>query len=263
MPCFFKYPARIYLFTSKLLRRILVVGVMEYANEKVKVAINLLEAQFGRQTWFSDRKAIDQLIATILSQRTNYANERAAFDKMWAEFGSWEGIMEAPVDALTAAIATSNYPEVKAPRIKQVLKQIKSERGNFDLSFLADTPVEESLNWLMALPGVGHKTATFLLLFTFRKPVLPVDTHVHRVSQRLGIINQKTNQAKAHTVLLTLLPRNAEALLNYHKLFFKHGQQVCTWSHPKCKVCVLSHICAYFHANQSLNDKPINSKPQV
>jgi len=151
--------------------------------------------------------------------------------------------MNAPVAELTEAIASSNYPEVKAPRIKTTLGRIYEERGDFDLSFLADISVKEAMDWLMQFEGVGHKTTTFLLLFTFRKPVLPVDTHVHRVSQRLGIIDQKTNQAKAHTVLLDLLPEDADELLNYHKLFFKHGQRVCTWSYPRCRECILTDIC--------------------
>ena len=106
--------------------------------------------------------------------------------------------------------------------------------------------MQEAMDWLMALPGVGHKTATFVMLFTFRKPVLPVDTHVHRVSQRLGIIGPKVSQAKAHQVLLDMLPADADELLNFHKLFFKHGQQICTWSHPKCEECYLTDVCDYY-----------------
>lgn len=220
-------------------------------RDKIRIALTRLEDQFGRQTRFSAKPPMDQLIATVLSQRTNYENERKAFERMWECFGSWEGIMEAPTEALTEAISTSNYPEVKAPRIKAILRQIYEERGNFDLQFLADLPVEEAMEWLMQFEGVGHKTTTFLLLFTFRKPVLPVDTHVHRVSQRLGIITQKTSQAKAHTVLLDLLPRDADELLNYHKLFFKHGQRVCTWSYPRCRECVLTDICDYYRTHFS------------
>ncbi len=225
-------------------------AMMEDVDAKIRIAIETLEAQFGRQTRFSERPPMDQLIATILSQRTNYANERKAFDRMWERFGSWENIMEASLPALTEAIASSNYPEVKAPRIQQVLRLIKEERGDFDLNFLATMPVEDALVWLMKMPGVGHKTATFLLLFTFRKPVLPVDTHVHRVSQRLGIITKKINQAKAHTVLLSMLPREAEVLLNFHKLFFKHGQNICTWSQPHCSACALTKICDYFYSQK-------------
>ncbi|MEQ9437831.1 MAG: endonuclease III [Cyclobacteriaceae bacterium] len=221
-------------------------------NEKIDLALNRLEQQFGRQSRFSSKSPIHQLMATILSQRTNYENERKAFEQMWQRFGSWEGIMNAPTDELTEAIAPSNYPEVKAPRIKKILQQIYEERGNFDLQFLADLPIEEAMEWLMQFEGVGHKTTTFLLLFTFRKPVLPVDTHVHRVSQRLGIISQKTNQAKAHTVLLDLLPKDAPELLNYHKLFFKHGQQVCTWSYPRCRKCILTDICTYYHTSVAI-----------
>ena len=201
---------------------------------------------------------MEQLIATILSQRTNYANERKAYERMWERFGSWEGIMNAPLNELTEAISSSNYPEIKAPRIKETLRRIREERGNFNLDFLDDWPVEKAQEWLMQFEGVGHKTATFLLLFSLRKPVLPVDTHVHRVSQRVGIIGPKVNQAKAHTVLLQMLPQEASELLNYHKLLFKHGQQVCTWSYPRCRNCVLQDICDYY---QSKAVKPPAAQP--
>ncbi|MGB3849063.1 MAG: endonuclease III [Tunicatimonas sp.] len=199
---------------------------------------------------------MEQLVATILSQRTNYANERKAYERMWELFGSWEDIMNAPLDKLTEAIASSNYPEIKAPRIQEVLRRIKEECGDFNLDFLADWPVAKAQEWLMQFEGVGHKTATFLLLFSLRKPVLPVDTHVHRVSQRVGIIGPKVNQAKAHTVLLEMLPADADELLNYHKLLFKHGQQVCTWSYPRCGQCVLRDICDYYQSKVAKKDTP-------
>lgn len=221
---------------------------MPTPEEKIPIVLARLEAQFGRQTRYSTKPPMEQLIATILSQRTNYANERKAYERMWQRFGSWEGIMNAPLDELTEAISSSNYPEIKSPRIKEVLRRIQSACGDFNLDFLADWPVEKAQEWLMQFEGVGHKTATFLLLFSLRKPVLPVDTHVHRVSQRVGIIGPKVSQAKAHTVLLEMLPREADELLNYHKLLFKHGQQVCTWSHPRCGNCVLRDVCDYYQS---------------
>ncbi len=224
---------------------------MSEIQEKINVALQRMEDTLGRQTRFSGKGPMDQLIATILSQRTTYANEKKAFDTMWERFGSWENIINAPVAELTETISTSNYAEVKAPRIQEVLRQIKAERGDFNLDFLGEIPIQEALQWLMALPGVGHKTSTFVLLFTFRRPVLPVDTHVHRVSQRLGIIGPKTTEAKAHQVLLDLLPQEADELLNFHKLFFKHGQRICTWSNPKCQQCYLTDICDYFQKNVS------------
>ena len=223
-------------------------------------ALKRMEEHFGKQTRFSGKNPLDQLISTVLSQRTTYANEKKAFERMWDTFGSWENIMLAPLAELTEAISTSNYPEVKAPRIQLILQQIKAERGNFDLDFLDELPVNEAMQWLMALPGVGHKTSTFVLLFTFRKPVLPVDTHVHRVSQRLGIISSKTNEAKAHSVLLALLPADAGELLNFHKLFFKHGQQICTWSYPKCKQCYLTDLCDYYQENSTRNKNSVQKQ---
>ncbi|MFP4091287.1 MAG: endonuclease III domain-containing protein [Cyclobacteriaceae bacterium] len=219
---------------------------METTQHTLDIALERAEAHFGRQTRFSERPALDQLISTILSQRTTYANEKKAFDRMWTAHGSWEQIMEASLDELTELISSSNYPEVKAPRIQQILRQIWHEHGAFDLSFLGDIPLVEAIDWLMALPGVGHKTSTFVMLFTFRKPVLPVDTHVHRVSQRLGIIGPKVTEARAHKILLDMLTADAHELLNFHKLFFKHGQRICTWNHPKCQQCYLTDVCDFY-----------------
>jgi endonuclease III len=229
-------------------------------KEKMETALKRMEEHFGRQTRFSEKDPLNQLISTVLSQRTTYANEKKAFERMWETFGSWGNIMTASLAELIETISTSNYPEVKAPRIQLILQQIKAERGNFDLNFLDDLPVNEAMQWLMTLPGVGYKTSTFVLLFTFRKPVLPVDTHVHRVSQRLGIISSKTNEAKAHGVLLAMLPADAAELLNFHKLFFKHGQQICIWSYPKCKQCYLTDICDYYQKSDSRNRNSAQQK---
>jgi len=214
-------------------------------NERIYLAIERLENVFGRQLNYSLRPPMEQLIMTILSQRTNYADEKKAYEQMRERFGSWENIANAPLDELTEAIKPSNYPELKAPRIQEVIKQIIAEKGKPDLDFIAEISTEEAMAWLRKLPGVGPKTTTFLLLFTFKRPVLPVDTHVYRVSQRVGLIGSKVNQEKAHDVLLKMLPPVADELLNFHKLFFKHGQQVCTWNHPKCVDCVLKDICDF------------------
>lgn len=213
---------------------------------KLTEALRRLEATHGRQIRYSSKAPMEQLISTILSQRTTYADERAAFERMWSRYGSWQAIADAPVDELTEAISPSNYPEVKAPRIQAVIRQIEAERGKIDVAFLREWEPQAAMDWLMRLPGVGFKTATFLLLFVFRQPVLPVDTHVHRVSQRLGILGPKMSKDKAHAFLPTLLPRTADDLLNFHKLFFKHGQGVCRWSKPACGRCELQDLCQAF-----------------
>lgn len=220
---------------------------METATqEHLDYLLTELEQLYGRQTRYSTKNAMDQLIATILSQRTNYADEKKAFDTLLATYGDWKGVAAAPVDGIENCIQTSRWPEVKAPRIKQILNHVIREYGDTNMDFLADMPVEEAQNLLMELPGVGFKTATFVLLFTLRKPVLPVDTHVHRVSTRFGILPPKISQAKAHTALLERLPRDADELLNFHKLLFKHGQRVCTYTNPRCSKCTVSERCPYF-----------------
>lgn len=214
-------------------------------SAKLDYLLSVLESVYGRQKRYSTKSAMDQLIATILSQRTTYADERTAFNNLLDTYKDWRGVAAAPVDGIEKCIATSRWPEVKAPRIKEILNHIIAEYGGPNLDFLADMEVDDAQELLMKLPGVGFKSATFVLLFTLRKPVLPVDTHVHRVSTRFGILPPKITQAKAHTALLEILPTEADELLNFHKLLFKHGQKVCTFSYPKCDKCPLSSRCDY------------------
>jgi len=221
-------------------------------ENKIFRSTELLEAVYGRQLRYSSKQPLAQLISSVLSQRTTYTDERAAFEAMWKRFGSWNAIMEAPTQELTEAISRASYPEVKAPRIQQILQKIYQELGHWDIRFLQDKTVEEASDWLQKLPGVGHKTSTFLLLFVFKLPALPVDTHVHRVSQRLGLIDTKVSEAKAHRLLKEMLPQKADDLLNFHKLFFKHGQRVCTWRSPKCSSCILSEICQSYQEKRDL-----------
>ena len=215
---------------------------------KLDFLIGTLQAEHGRQTRYSTKSAVDQIIATTLSQRTNYTDEKAAYDKLLATYGDWEGVAAAPVAGIEECIQTSRWPEVKAPRIKELLNIIKEEYGEMNMDFLKGMPVEEAQELLMKLPGVGFKTATFVLLFSLRRPALPVDTHVHRVSTRYGILPPKITQAKSHKALLDMLPADPDELLNFHKLLFKHGQRVCTYSHPRCSKCNVATRCAYYAA---------------
>ncbi|WP_138991714.1 endonuclease III [Larkinella sp. C7] len=224
-------------------------------SEKTRLVHELLNQQYGIQAIRGRLEPLHELIATVLSHRTTHANEVTAFRTMMERFGSWEAIRDAPVEELTAAIQTANYPEVKAPYIKQILSRIIAERGEANIDFLRDMTTEEAMTWLNALPGVGPKTSTLLLLFNFQKPVLPVDTHVHRVTQRLGILGPKVSAEKAHAILLAYLPQDATVLFNFHRHFYWHGQRVCTWSFPKCPQCVLKTHCDYFQGENTRNDK--------
>jgi endonuclease-3 len=219
---------------------------IDTANEKIKQILPELEAEYGRQKRYSSKTAVEQLIATVLSQRTTYANEMHAYNALREAYPSWEEVAEAPVEHIQTLIAKSNYPEIKAPRIKELLTIILEKEGGFEMKFLEEIPVNEALKWLMELPGVGFKTATFVMLFSLKRAALPVDTHVHRVSTRTGILPAKISLEKAHVKLMEMLPHIPDELLNFHKLLFKHGQRVCTWSSPKCGSCAIATYCDYF-----------------
>ncbi|MBA3533820.1 MAG: endonuclease III [Ardenticatenales bacterium] len=205
-----------------------------------------LLATYGERPLVPRRSPMHELISTMLSHRTTQKNEDTAFRQMWDRFGSWEAIRDAPVADLAEAIAPSNFPEAKAPRIQDTLARIIDERGEASIDFIAALDAAAGLRWLMALPGVGIKTASLVLLFCFSKPIMPVDTHLHRVSGRLGFIGPKTSAEAAHRDLLVLLPPEPPVLFNFHVAMLRHGQTLCIWGTPRCAKCPLTDICDYY-----------------
>jgi endonuclease III len=223
-------------------------------RERAMLIYELLGEVYGIKPWKPRREPLHELISTILSHRTTEANEAKAFDQLWQKYGSWEAIRDAPVAGIAEAIAPANWPDVKAPRIKTVLARIIDERGAPDIGFLADLPVEAGMAWLESLPGVGPKTASLVLLFCFHKPVLPVDTHVHRVSQRLGLIGPRATADQSHTLLPQLLPSDADVLWNFHLNMLRHGQKICVWGTPRCEHCNLRKHCDYARTHGRAGD---------
>ena len=217
------------------------------AQDKAIKIYNILLDHYGERPLKPPRRdPMTELIMTILSQRTTEANEALAFKRMWEHYGSWEAIRDADIDKLTELVSPSTFPEAKADNIKATLKQIIDEQGSASIDFLEDLSVEEGLKWLLSLPGVGIKTASLVLLFNFSKKVIPVDTHVHRVSLRTGLLPQKTSASKAHQLLLDILPDDPHILFNFHVTCLRHGQKLCTWSDPKCSQCPIKHLCEYY-----------------
>lgn len=219
--------------------------------EKEGLVYQRLLATYGEHPLKPRREPMHELISTMLSHRTTQQNESIAYHAMREKFGSWEAIRDAPVEELTEAIQAANFPEVKAPRIKEVLAKIIEERSEANIDFLRDLPLEEAMAWLIALPGVGIKTASLVLLFCFSKPILPVDTHVHRVSQRIGLIGSKINPTAAHPLLLALFPPDPHILYNFHVNMLKHGQKICIWKSPRCEQCPLTDLCNYYQTVRS------------
>ncbi len=203
----------------------------------------LLGKEYGRLKWRSHRDPLDELLLTILSQNTSDHNSRRAFDCLIKRFGSWEAVAEADVEDIADAIKLGGLARVKAPRIKRILEQIKAGRGSLDLAFLNQMTVAEAKAWLQSLPGVGPKTAACVLLFSLGKPVLPVDTHIHRVAKRLGLIDSRVNAEKAHEILGDMVP--AKDVYRFHIYMIEHGRRVCKAQRPLCHRCVLLKGCPF------------------
>jgi endonuclease-3 len=200
-----------------------------------------LRAYYGSPEPRRSDGPLAELVQTILSQNTSDVNTERAFASLWDTFGAWEAILAAPAPAIADAIRSGGLAEIKAPRIKGVLAAIKADRGNLSLDFLADLPLDEARTYLTSLKGVGPKTAACVLLFALGMPALPVDTHVHRVSQRLGLIGPKVAAEPAHRLLEASIP--PDQMFDAHMLLIKHGRVLCKALRPRCEACPLVDVC--------------------
>lgn len=200
---------------------------------------------YGVAEW-SRKDPLSMLVDIILSHRTRDQQTAAAYANLKNRFGSWAAMRDAPTEEVQAQIIGVNWPEVKAPRLQALMRRIEQERGELSLDFLRELPVEEGAAWLNRLEGVGPKTTACVLLFSCRKPILPVDTHVHRLSIRLGLIGPKVTADNAHALLQALLPNDAQTIYNFHKGLLRHGQRICVYDRPRCEKCSLTDICNYY-----------------
>jgi len=208
---------------------------------RVATVLARLEQAYGPRPWKVGGRPLDSLIGTILSQHTNDRNSGAAMDRLKERFPSWDAAADARLPQIAAAIRVAGLHRQKARTIRQVLRQIREERGTADLDFLRRQPTDEVKAYLLALPGVGPKTAACVLLFCLKRPVLPVDTHVHRVTRRLGLIGPKTSAARAHDDLAAIVPQ--DRVYAFHVLIIQHGREVCHARRPNHADCCLRDVC--------------------
>ena len=200
-----------------------------------------LIALYGEPHWRPHMDPISELVSTILSQNTNDVNRDRAFQQLRERFPTWEAVRDADVDAVKEAIQIAGLANHKGPAMVRALKHITAERGELSLDFLREMAVDEAKAWLVAIKGVGPKTAAIVLLFSLGMPAFPVDTHVHRVSRRLGLIGPKVTRERAHVVLEEALP--AETYYAAHLNLIRHGRETCGARTPHCEACVLNDIC--------------------
>jgi endonuclease-3 len=204
---------------------------------------------YGEPEWRPHLDPVSELVSTILSQNTNDVNRDVAFNRLVARFPSWEQVRDADVEEVVKAIRPAGLANQKGPRIQDALRIITQEQGELTLDFLADVPVEEAKTWLSSIKGVGPKTAAIVLLFSLGRPAFPVDTHVHRVTKRLGLIGPRASREKAHVELeLLVAPEDYYA---FHLNLIRHGRQVCTSRKPHCLDCALTDLCDYYEAQEA------------
>jgi endonuclease-3 len=226
---------------------------METKTESADLAVwvcDQLDAENGKLTWHSHGEPLGALIQTILSQHTSDKNSERAYDNLRRTFPDWDTVREAPIPEISDAIRSGGLADAKAPRIRSVLEQIHARQGETSLDFLYNTPTDEALEYLLSFHGVGPKTAACVLMFSLGRPVLPVDTHVFRVSHRLGLIEQKIGEAKAHDALQAQLP--PERVYSFHVHLIRHGRRVCTAQRPQCEICVLQERCRHHQSNRGV-----------
>jgi len=212
------------------------------SESKIRRLAKLLKKAYGvpppRRT-----PAVDELIRTILSQNTSDKNSVPAFWALKRRFGRWERVLKTPKASISAVIKHAGLANIKSARIVGVLRQIKEREGRISLARIKDMSAEDGLGYLKLLEGVGPKTAACVLLFSFGKPVMPVDTHIFRVTKRLGLIGPGLNIEEAHKVLTSMIPK--DLIYELHLGIISHGRETCRASSPKCGSCVLYRVCAF------------------
>lgn len=194
----------------------------------------------------SPREPLDGLVLIILSQATSDINCDRAFRSLKTRFPTWDEVLDAPVEHLADAIRSGGLANQKAARIHAILRQIKDDSGTLDLDWMHDATSDECTAYLNKFKGIGPKTIACVLVFFLNKPAFPVDTHVHRISKRLGWIRPKANAEEAHRVLEELVPD--ECKLDLHVNLISHGRAICRAQGnggPRCQSCILRKACAY------------------
>ncbi len=208
------------------------------ACEKIKKLAALLEKKYGKLEWQSQGDPLEMLVLTILSQNTNDNNRDRAFASLKKTFPTYESIVQAPIEKVASAIKEGGLHHQKAKRIQEVLKRIKTERGAYDLSYLQDLSTEEAFDELIRFDGVGKKTTGVVLTFSLNKPYFPVDTHIERITHRLGLVKDGEDP---HDVMNEIVPK--ELTYQFHLHLIWHGRETCRARTPLCEKCVIAALC--------------------
>ncbi len=207
----------------------------------VEHIIDKLTPLYGPIEWKPRYNALDELIFTVLTQHTSDLNAERAFDELRRRIPSWAQVIEADTEQVAKAIQSGGLANQKSVRIQAILREILARHGHLELEFLKDLELDEARAWLTDLPGVGPKTAAVVMAFSLGMPAMPVDTHIHRVSGRLGLIREGTSADDAHIVMEKIVAPDDR--FNFHMLLITHGRQLCKARRPRCGDCPLAELC--------------------
>ena len=208
-------------------------------KSKLRTIRDRLRDAYGRPLPRPHMAPVEELILTVLSQNTNDRNRDVAYGRLVERFPSWQAIRDAPEEEVEEAIRPGGISKVKAARIQKILESIDEQ----ELAHLDEMPLGEAREWLCSLPGVGRKTAACVLLFSFGRPDIPVDTHVFRVGTRLGLFRPGASFDEAHDEILKLA--DAEDAYEIHVGLIRHGRRICAARNPRCDECPLLSLCPY------------------
>lgn len=213
-------------------------------SEKIFFILDALENEYHNEARSPDLghyEPLDGLILTILSQNTNDKNRDKAFENLKALFPEWQDVIEAGAEKLEDAVRTAGLAKTKANRIITILNKIHKDFNTYSIKTLAEHESNYIREYLRSLPGVGAKTVACVMLFDFKLPAFPVDTHISRIARRIGIVPEKTSAEDISVLLEKIVP--ASRCLGGHVNIIAHGRAVCHSQKPECKKCVLSAIC--------------------
>ena len=212
----------------------------------VRKMVRALDPLFGGEAWARQRRdsdPLDTLIRAILSQNTNDGNSGQAYRSLRERFSTWEAVLEADPEDLKETIRIAGLANQKGPTIQAVLTWLKSERGKLELDFLCGLPEEEAVEILTRHKGVGIKTAFIVLSFACGKDLCAVDTHVHRILRRMGVVDERCGREKAHAELAGLIPKGRAR--SFHVNLVDFGKTICTAQKPDCQACPLRRPCRF------------------
>jgi len=222
---------------------------MQNRKEIANKIHELLLDYYGYPDWRNPLPPLDELVSTILSQNTNDLNRDRAFEALTDRFSNWEDVRDADQEEVIDTIRPAGLANQKGPRIQNILMQITEQQGRLDLSFLNDMPTDDARDWLLQFKGVGPKTAAIVLQFSLGKPAFPVDTHIYRVTGRVGIRPEKMTADQAHSYLEEIFPE--QAYYPAHLNIIHLGRDICHARKPQCLSCPINHLCSYYNNLQA------------